>query len=166
MEKVLSYFLDYAEAEFDGESFNGPSLMATLDGLSARAAANVETWEGYSAWSVAVHVAYYKFYFVRAILGPEKAGPFPYPKDEHGFGDPTVVSEEDWAALRGYLRRIHSDALDALRAIGAAGRLGDSMPRWDMPYGKAIAWLVGHDTYHAAQIRSMGVPGLQKKREA
>lgn len=163
MSKNLSFFFNYADGEFDGESFNGPSLMATLDVLSAERAASTDTWEGYSAWSVAIHVAYYKFYFVRAIRGTEKAGTFPYPKDEHGFGDPVEVSETAWAEMRAYLRKIHREAMSALKDLGP-DRFVEIMPRWDMPYGKAVAWLLNHDTYHAAQIRNMGVPGLKEMR--
>jgi len=31
-------------------------------------------------------------------------------------------------------------------------------------YARALAWLASHDTFHAAQIRSMGVTGLKEKR--
>ena len=165
MSKNISFFFDHSDGEFDGESFNGPSLMATLDCLTAQSAASKDTWEGYSAWSVAIHVAYYKFYFVRSIRGQEIAGDFPYPKDKHGFGDPVEVTAEAWAELRAYLRKLHRTAMDSLVELGP-DRFAEIMPRWDMPYGKAVAWLLGHDTYHTAQIRSMGVPGLKEKRQS
>lgn len=163
MSKNISFFFDYADGEFDGESFNGPSLMATLDCLTAQAAASKDTWEGYSAWNVAIHVAYYKYYFVRAIRGQDAAGDFPYPKDKHGFGDPPEATAEAWAETRVYLRRIHRELMEALIELGPE-RFSETMPRWDMPYGKAVAWLLNHDAYHAAQIRNMGVPGLREKR--
>jgi hypothetical protein len=33
-----------------------------------------------------------------------------------------------------------------------------------MPKGEAAVWLCGHATYHAAQIRSMGLEGFRSRR--
>ena len=77
MSKNISFFFDYADGEFDGESFNGPSLMATLDCLTAQTAASTEPREGYSPWSVAIHVAYHKYYFVREHRAAAQAGATP-----------------------------------------------------------------------------------------
>lgn len=57
MTDFLTYALDYIDAEFQGKPWNGLSLKVTLDKLSAAEAASGQTWEGYSAWSIALHCA-------------------------------------------------------------------------------------------------------------
>ena len=50
-------------------SFNGPALVETLRSLSPAEAASTDTYEGYSAWTVALHVLYYKQMIAREIGG-------------------------------------------------------------------------------------------------
>jgi len=161
MDNPTTYFYDYADAEFDGRSFNGDSLMKTLEGLSPEAAADTKTWEKYSAWSVALHLAWFKYFMARSILGEAAVGGYPFDHDEDGFGHPTRPDADSWTAVRVYLRKIHRQTAAAIRELGPE-RLAAVMPEWEIPYGRAVAWYLGHDGYHIAQIRSMGVPGLKK----
>jgi hypothetical protein len=160
MDSTTAYFLDYADAEFDGESFNGDSLMKTLGKLSPEVAADTGTWDGYSAWSVAIHLAWFKYFLARSLLGAAAVGAFPFDHDEHGFGKPAAVTAGAWAETREYLAKIHRISQGAIRGAGPE-KFAETMPEWEMPYGAAIAWLIGHDSYHIAQLRSMGVPGLK-----
>lgn len=164
MDKFPQALIDLADAEFDGESFNGPPLMKTLDGLSPEQAAWKETWEGYSAWEVALHVAYYKFYIARALAGEGRTGPYPFEKGSFGFWMPSEPTEAAWKEVRAYLRKSHKLAMEAIGAASGA-KLGEIMPKWEIPFAKAATWLCTHDTYHTAQIRSMGVPGLKEAKE-
>jgi hypothetical protein len=157
---ILTPFFDYADADFEGESFNGESLIATLEKLTPEAAASKATHEGYSAWAVAVHLAYWKFFLARS-LDAEAAGSFPYQHDKHGFGEAVPVDEAGWKALIAYLRTIHATTGRLIRALDEL-RLAETMPAWKIPYAKAIAWYLGHDGYHTAQLRNMGVPGLRE----
>jgi hypothetical protein len=164
MDKFPQDLIDLANDEFAGHSFNGLSLMKTLDSLDAAQAAWTATWEGYSAWEVALHVAYYKFYIARALAGEGRTGPYPFEKGSYGFWMPAERSEAAWAEARAYLVTSHGLAMEA---IGAASgeKLAETMPKWEMPFRKAAVWLCSHDSYHTAQIRSMGVPGLKEARE-
>lgn len=164
MDRSLALLLDLADAEFDGESFNGPSFMKTLESITPGQAASKDTYEGYSAWGVAHHVAYYKFYIARALGAAEPIEPYPLPKGESGFAEPREATEAAYKELLSYLRRAHRCVSEAIRNADAA-KLVENMPKWDIPFAKAAAWLCTHDTFHAAQIRSMGVPGLKKPLE-
>jgi len=159
MRTDIRLLLDYADDEFDGASFNGPSLMKTLDGLSAEAAADRNTFEGYSAWDVALHCLFYKYFTAREF---GKAGPLePYPYEEGNFAERGPTDEGSWAALRAYMRKAHAVCRDAI-ARATDDELAELVPSWKVSRGKAAAWLAGHDTYHTAQIRSMGVPGIRE----
>lgn len=166
MEYDFSLLLDLANEEFHGESPNGKSFMATLAGLSAKDAASTSTFEGYSAWSVALHVAWCEWVVAKAFLeGPAllALGPYPYPVGVGGFADPPMADEASWKEAQAYLERVHKAAMEGITANGSR-RFDEMLPEWRMPKGRAAVWLCGHATYHAAQIRSMGVPGCRAKR--
>lgn len=149
-----------ADKEFDGESFNGPSLMKTLDGLSAEEAASEATYEGYSAWEVAIHCAFYKYAIALELGAPG----FDYPYEEANFARvPSPADDAAWKTTRAVLRRAHHAVMDAVRAASPES-LDAVWKEWDVPRREAVAWLCTHDCYHNAQIRNMGLPGLRKKK--
>jgi hypothetical protein len=161
MDIRLESMLGMADKEFDGESFNGASLMATLDSLTAEQAASEATFEGYSAWEVAIHCAWYK-HFIAVSLGAE---PEPYPYAEKNFAPiPSPADDEAWKATRAVLRRSHHEVMKTIRAASSE-KLDTSFAEWGVPFREAIAWLCTHDICHNAQIRSMGVPGLRNPKE-
>lgn len=166
MKAQLSLLADYADEEFDGESYNGHSLMDTLSSLDAPDAASESTFEGYSAWSIALHVAYCKWVVASELLdeaGRDKLGPYPYPVGEGGYAAPSVTSDEAWASFKDYLVRVHRLATRAIREVGEEKSRGQ-MQAWKIPMLKVLVWLCGHDSYHTAQIRNMGLEALKLKR--
>lgn len=161
MDTRLEAMLDMADKEFDGESFNGPPLMVTLDSLSAEEARSEATYEGYSAWEIAVHCAFYK-HIIAAALGSE-VEKFPYA--EKNFAPiPTPADDGAWKSARALLRRSHHAVMNAFRAASSE-KLDEIWPEWDVPFREAAAWLCTHDTFHNAQIRSMGLPSLRQHKE-
>ena len=163
MNTRLQVLLDLADQEFSGESFNGPSLIRTLELLTPEMAAYSATYEGYSAWSVALHVAYFKHFVAFAF--DSSVGAYPLQKGPSGFGMPNDTGLSAWNELLAYLREVHAAGMRLFRAAEDP-RLNEIMPRWKVPFVQAISWLCSHDTYHCAQIRNMGVPGLKEPREA
>lgn len=168
MNDTLHSFYEYANAEFDGNSFNGSSFMATLETLDYESASSMGTHEGYSAWSVALHVAWYKYFVASALLGgAEKGtiilGPFLHPYDADAFAEPPEASDAAWKSLLVYLRRVQDQITKALGEAGSQ-KMDEIMPEWEIPWARVIAWYLGHDGYHNAQIRNMGVPGLKATR--
>jgi hypothetical protein len=165
MDKLPEFFLDYAESEFEGDCFNGPSLMATLESLKPATAASNATYEGYSAWEVANHVAYYKYFLARSLGAAAAIEPFPFDTANYGFSQPEVAAAADWAALLAYLKKAHRCVMEAIAAAGPE-KLAATMPEWKIPFGKAAAWLCSHDSYHLAQIRNMGIEELKSPKES
>lgn len=160
MSGILVPFLDGMDNEFCGKSWNGSSLMSTLDALSPEEASSEATWEGYSAWSIALHCAKCKR-IVANDLGASTPD-WPYP-EELWFPSPVDASAAIWARDRELLRALHDISMGALRAMPES-MLAEVMPTWKSPWGTALAWLVTHDAFHGAQIRSMGLPSLKAKR--
>ena len=164
MDTTTAYFLDYADEEFDGKPFNGLSFMATIERLDPDMAFWSDTHEGYSAWSVALHVAYYKYFVAKSLGAAAPIEPYPFEKGSYGFGKPATADAASWKAVLDYSRKAHSIVMAAIRAAGPE-KLAQMMPEWDIPYGKTVAWLASHDVFHGAQIRNMGVPGLKESSE-
>jgi hypothetical protein len=166
--------LDYADAEFNGRSFNGKSFMATLRSLDAAAAAGTATWEGYCAWETLIHVAYCKYLIateLEEVLPPGKRTgrigelePYPWAKTLEVFAPPPAeTSPAAWSRDLDYLERVHEVCMAVIRRATPA-ELGSTMPSWGIPFGQALAWFLSHDAYHAAQLRNMGVPGLKDRK--
>ncbi len=163
MNTDLALLCALADTEFDGDSFNGPSLMTTLDSLSVEAATYAGTHERYNAWEVATHVLYFKYYIANAIGKAGPLEPYRYPKQDFA-PPPDQPSDAAWRELLDYLRTAHRVCMDAIRSLPTE-RLTDTVPGWKTAFGPAIAWLCTHDSYHAAQLRNMGVPGLKAAKE-
>jgi hypothetical protein len=156
--------LDMADKEFGGKSFNGPSLMETLDSLSAAQAASAATYEGYSAWETALHCLYYKYLIAEALGAGKELEPYPYLKANFAHV-PAGSNEADWKDFRDYLRLAHRVCMDEIRS-SSAEKLETKFALWDISFREAISWLCTHDCYHNAQIRSMGLPSLRQPKEA
>lgn len=166
MPTPYDFLLKHADAEFDGTSPNRASLMGTLSQLDAKSAADTVTFEGYSAWAVALHVAYAKWTFVNQLLGgaaAELIGPYPFAKGTAGYAQPLTVDSQAWDAARAYLCQIHRKTMEAIRTADSSVLAGE-LAAWRMPVAQAVAWLCGHDTYHTAQIRNMGLPAFRGQR--
>jgi hypothetical protein len=162
MNEQTAVLADLADAEFDGRSFNGPSLMKTLESLSPEDAAFKGTYEGYSAWELALHCAYYKYFVARSLGAAGPIEPYPFEKGSNGFGStPEKPSPSAWESVLEYLRASHKAVWAQARAL-PPDRLEGIMEEWKVPYRAALAWLAGHDVYHVAQLRSMGVPGIKE----
>ena len=158
MDMSRDYMIWLAETEFGGGSFNGPSLIETLRALSAEEAVSTDTYEGYSAWGVALHVLYFKY-----KIGKELGAELPeYAHDENGWPSlPGDTGEESYRAMIRELEAFHKAVMDAFREAPAE-KLEAPMPGWKVSIGRAFAWLVSHDTNHNTQIRNMGLPSLKQ----
>jgi hypothetical protein len=172
MNGLLPFIFDYADAEFNGKSFNGPSFMATLRSLDEKAAFDTDTFEGYSAWEIAQHVCYYKIMLVRDIddiFGKtadkrlsDKLEPLPFEfKDFAAMPDDRTPAS--WIKTLDYIEMAHNLCMKMIREL-SADVLEKIKPQWNISFGSIIAWMFTHDAYHAAQLRNIGVPGLKKAK--
>jgi hypothetical protein len=159
---AIAFIADVFDAEFDGKPWNGPSLMATLEKLGRERAASTGTFEGYSAWEIAIHCAKYKDIVARELGANVPEWPF---SPKGNFPPPEGTDERAWQRDLRYFREAHTACSLAIRAMGAA-TFESEFSVWKCPWKDALAWLITHDCYHAAQIRSMGLSEFKADKQA
>lgn len=158
MDETRDYLIWLADAEFAGPSMNGPSLVETLRSLSAEEAASTDTYEGYTAWGVALHVLFFK-YKIGAQLGASLPA---YTYDESGWPSlPDEKNEANYKAMIDDLEAFHRPTVEAFKAA-TSEKLEERFAPMKTSLGNAFAWLVAHDANHNAQIRNMGLPSLKE----
>ena len=154
------------EAYGNEEAWFGPNLRSTLAALSLDDLTCDETYEGYSAWELALHCAYWKWW-ARTHITKEKDA-FPYGLTD--FTEPEKAGGmEAWKRDLAYLDEQHHLLKEALKALPEE-RLEEP---WFGPDGKPqkdnlarhLMGVAFHDAYHTAQIRSMGLKTLRDPRE-
>lgn len=142
----LPRLLDQLRRAFDGDAWSGPSLFATLDGLSAAQAAAKPLPGAHSIGELVRHLATWSETVAQRIIAQK-----PVPAVRADFPNfPTDASEETWRAARQELRAAH----DHLLAVGAAlpedtldTDLGDGVSNYMWLHGTAQHYL-----YHAGQV--------------
>ena len=162
MNELGQVLVEIADREFDGQSYNGPSFMATLRAASLEQVLSTDTLEGFNIYGVVLHVLFCKYQMLVA-LGVE-AEAFPY-EDTDWPAVPADADESSWKAALKLLSDYHRRINDAAVALGPE-ELNVVFARWRTTRRDLLLWYVTHDTYHTAQIRNMGVPGLEFKPPA
>ena len=65
MNKELKNITWLTEAEFNGKSFNGYSLMATLEQLSLEEVLSTDSYENFCVWGIVLHEMFCKQLIVK-----------------------------------------------------------------------------------------------------
>ena len=161
METSQQFLITLANQECLTGSLNSLSLLETLRSLSPEEASSKDTYEGYTAWGMALHVLYYK-HLVAVELGA-KVPSYTYEKKDYPEL-PSIPSREAWDKLVGEIEQTHRSFIAALEKAEPE-LLAAPYESWEMPLGEAIGWIISHDTYHNAQIRNMGLASLREPIE-
>lgn len=152
----LKWIAYITEREYTSGTFNGPaSFMETVRKLTLEQACDSDTHDGYTSWSIVLHDAYFKWKVLEFI----NPGVHDWPHQKTSFPPLPEATEENWQqtiALSDDIHRAYMELLDRLTTQD----VGREIDEWDCSVGEALAWISTHDTFHAAQIRSMGVTGL------
>lgn len=143
----------------------GPNLRTTLTELSMEQLAFDETYEGYTAWELALHCAYWKWVVGRALTGADDEFPYVPADFPRANGERT---EESWLIDLRYLDEQHERLRNATLALSdaqlAAQWIDEDGVAQDGSVARQIMGVAIHDAYHTAQIRSMGIPGLAEDK--
>jgi hypothetical protein len=151
LKQMLRQHLD---AVFYGEAWHGAALLPTIREIDL-SQAQLENGEGYSAWKIVLHCAYWKFFVRRAISSDGVRLSFPRQPDD--FPDlPVERSQADWQADIDFLETEHKLLGEAVQRL-PGGRLAETHPQEHLTYAGLILGVASHDTYHTAHIRNLGI---------
>ncbi len=153
------------EAYGNAETWYGPNLRPTLTSLTPEQLVDRRTFEGYTAWELAVHCAYWKWFVACRLTGGTDS--FPYGQDD--FPPlPSDTSERAWMDFLSWMDGRH-ERLKAATATLDEARLSSPWvnAEGEEQEGSVARMIMGvafHDAYHTAQIRNMGLAGLAEKK--
>jgi hypothetical protein len=151
--QASAQLLELLDEAFDHKAWHGTTLLGSVRGLKARAAAKRPAPGRHSIWELTVHAAYWK-YAVRRSLTAEKRGSFAL-TGSNWFVRPTAgpgVSEQAWKENL----RLLIDEHKRLRSVVAKfpeRSLGKRLKGSKYTAGFLIRGIAAHDLYHAGQIQ-------------
>jgi hypothetical protein len=129
----------------------GPTPVGALRGVSAEEAWWRPAPRRKSIWSLALHIAYWKYAVRRLLEGSERGG---FPRAPSNWPlSPPGPDPSRWAEDVALLKAEHARLVEAAAAVPPArlGRRPPSSRRWT--YGDLVVGIALHDAYHTGQIQ-------------
>jgi uncharacterized damage-inducible protein DinB len=142
----VKFLRDQIETTFKGDSWHGPSLMKTLEGVDLEQASARPLGERHTIWELVDHTTFW----LEAILGALKYKAMPDPAMEVNW--PRMGStEEHWCQSLSRLEAAVNMVLDEL-AGWSKEDLERTVPGKDYNFRQMLHGAVHHNLYHAGQI--------------
>jgi hypothetical protein len=156
LSEVLLQMMDDA---FDHEAWHGENLMDSLRKLTA-AQAEARSREGYSAWQVALHCAYWKWVTRRSLhVGGLVGGVEPFGRAPDDWpAVPAARTQLAWQRDLEFLADEHKRLRDAAAGLSEE-QLLLVQPDNRFSHARSLYAIAAHDAYHTGMLRNMGVPG-------
>lgn len=146
--------LDHLDSVFYGKAWHGQALLPTLRKFDAERAI-LENSEGFSAWKILLHCAYWKFDVRRTLTITGEPPRFARkPRDFPRL--PPSLDEAAWKADGEFLEEEHLLLRAAVEAFPEK-QLAEKHPNRPFTYAGYILGAASHDVYHTAHIRNLGV---------
>ena len=159
--QASAQLLDSLDEAFDRKSWHGTTLLGSVRGLTAQAAAKRPAPRRHNIWELTLHAAYWKYVVWRRLTGAARGS---FPLDGSNFFErPADRTAAAWRRDLRLLDAVHRD----LRAAVAATRprdLGVRLPGSRVTRLRLITGAAAHDIYHAGQIQLL--KKLYKRRRA
>ncbi|GAB2850858.1 DinB family protein [Hymenobacter ruber] len=151
----ITRLLDQLRRAFDGEPWSGPSLLDTLDGLTAVQATRRPFANAHSIWEITRHAGVWAEMARRRLI----EGKLVQVSDAEDWpSQPDNPTEADWQAVLANLREMHEQLLAAASTITdqTLDRPINTIIDARVGYGSSIYvtlhGVAQHYLYHAGQI--------------
>lgn len=148
--------VDQLKRAFEGEAWHGPSVLATIENITAQQAAARAFDGAHSIWELVLHIAAWESAVLRRLHGDRAQLP----------------TEEDWPAVVATSNEAWEDAIQELKQGHADLRAtiaGLDESRLDEPIIEGLSsvyvtlhGIVQHDLYHAGQIAILKKVGCEQ----
>ncbi|HEX9915073.1 MAG TPA: DinB family protein [Candidatus Bathyarchaeia archaeon] len=142
----VKFLIDQLKTTFSGDSWHGPSVMKTLEGIDAGQAAARPLGERHTVWELVDHMTYWleevlKSLKDRRVPKPDKVVDWP------GMGG----GEGQWRQSVGRLEAAVNMLVDEL-ATWTNGDLEKTVAGANYNYRQMLHGVIHHNLYHAGQI--------------
>lgn len=151
----ITRLLDQFRRAFDGEPWSGPSLLATLDGVTAEQAVQRPVASAHSIWEITRHAGVWAEVVTRRV---RQDAQLQISDVEDWPPQPEAATEAHWQAALRELHDAHEHLLQTAAALpeSALDRpVGEALDRPQSLGSSAYVMLHGvaqHYLYHAGQI--------------
>lgn len=142
----IGLVVDQLEKAFYGGAWHGPSVMESLQNISAENAISKPVNNAHSIWEIVLHINTWQICTIKRIKG-EFVEPLP---------------EEDWPAIietgqsawEGAISRLKASLTELIETISSldANKLNENIASKNYTYYFLINGLIQHNVYHAGQI--------------
>lgn len=140
------FLMDQLRTTFSGDSWHGPSVMKTLEGIDAEQASARPLGERHTIWELVDHMTYWLEEVLKALKDRH------VPKPEKVMDWPRMGSGEDqWRQSVDRLGAAVNMLLDKLSTWGS-GDLDATVGGAEYSYRQMLHGAVHHNLYHAGQI--------------
>jgi hypothetical protein len=139
MDPILTFCLEMLDNVCLRSGWHGPSLVPTLRKLGLDDLVYDATYEGYTAWGIALHCAYWKYRVRRRLvdLVSEESAPPRFPRSPADWPAlPQERSEANWRADLDLLLAEHAALKDVIARVPEA-KLVTPARRWAQQHERA-----------------------------
>ncbi|NOT34651.1 MAG: DinB family protein [Candidatus Eisenbacteria bacterium] len=148
--------LDLLDRAYRAQAWHGPSILETLEGVSAATAAKHPLKGVHSIWELVEHMASWNEIVARRLAGEK-----PVVTPELNFPPVVKTTPAAWKATLKRLARAHARFRREVASFPVT-KLGRRRPRVDQTWNVLIHGQIQHGLYHAGQIamlrRALGKP--------
>ncbi len=142
----LQRIADLLDRAGHGDAWHGPSVDATVAGITADQANARPIEGGHSIWEIALHIAVWDRVVARRLKGQSFE-----PSAAEDWPAVTDTSEQAWRIAVGDLRQARNELRAALLAF-PPDRLDDTVPGKTYSFYVMAHGIVQHDLYHTGQM--------------
>lgn len=135
------------EQTFEGKPYYGPSVLGTLEDVTADVAARRPHWSAHSIWDIVVHLTA-ELHYARAVI-EGTAGP--WIEGETTWPAVTDTSEAAWQKAIKDLKKANRTLVRAVKQLDDA-ILNKKPIRVRGPFYLMLHGTIQHNVYHAGQI--------------
>ena len=130
---------------FEGSPYYGPSVLRTLEGITADIAIRKPSWSAHSIWSIVTHLTAELVYARKIIEGT--AAPY----DGKTWPEIADTSEEAWQQAKNELKRANRALVRAVKQLDDQ-TLSERPIHVRGPFYLMLHGTMHHNIYHAGQI--------------
>lgn len=157
MDSEARVLIDFMDSVFYGPGWHGPELYPTLQSLTPEQALQPGGPDGYCAWQLVLHCAYWKHTILVRLGVTDK----PFEREPDDFPVlPQARDREAWERDLQLLVDKHEAIKNEVRRL-ANNELGELSTDERFTKESLVLSIAAHDAYHVGHIRNMGIMGLQ-----